>query len=155
MATTELLKKGTLFEMLTEEELEDLAKIVKERDVIAGDYVFDEGSEANCLFIVKHGAVEIIKSGKSGDDLRIAAFSSGVHFGEMAFVDRQPRAAGAMATENTKLLEVPFDALEAVVRKNADVGLKIYKALAQALCRRIRNTTNDFTSLKDLKLRHS
>lgn len=154
MATIQLLKKGYLFEALLPEELEALAEVITERDVIAGDYVFDEGATAAALFIIKSGAVEILKKGAGGDEQKVAVLSTGSHFGEMAFIDRMPRAAAAMTRENTKLLELSYEAIDKLIASKPEVGLKIYKALAIVLCHRIRQTTGDLSSLKELKLRH-
>src|SRR5262245_8534904 len=105
---TQLLKKGSLFQELAADELEAIAEIVKEKDVIAGDYVFDEGAAATSLYVIKHGTVEILKKGSGGDEQTVTQLTGGSHFGEMAFIDREPRAAAAMAKENVGLLEINY-----------------------------------------------
>lgn len=154
MKDTQLLKKGFLFENLSAEELDIVAEIVKEKDVITGDYIFDEGAEANALYVIKAGSVEILKKGTGGDEQNVTILSAGSHFGEMAFVDKAPRAAAAMAKENVKLLEVGYGELDRLVSSNSALGMKIYRSFAMVLCRRIRQTTGSLSSLKELKLRH-
>ena len=154
MADIQLLKKGYLFEQLSPDELEQVAAVVKTRDIIAGDYVFDEGAPASSLFIIKHGSVEILKKGAGGDEHSVTQLSAGSHFGEMAFVDHAKRAAAAQAKENVKLLEIAYADLERVISSNPAIGAKVFRSLAAILCRRIRQTTGDLSSLKELKLRH-
>jgi CRP-like cAMP-binding protein len=151
---TQLLKKGFLFESLTADELEAISEIVTEKDVIAGDYVFDEGASATSLFVIKSGTIEILKKGSGGDEQTVAHLSPGSHFGEMAFIDKEPRAAAAMAKENVKLLEIKYADLDHLINAKPPIGHNIYKALATTLCRRIRQTTNNLSSLKELKLKH-
>lgn len=151
---TDFLKKTYLFENLKAEELESLSEIAKTKDVIAGDYVFDEGTQATSLYILKSGAVEILKKASGGDEQTIAQISTGSPLGEMAFVDRMPRAAAAMVRENTKLIDIPYDALDKLIQSQPAIGHKIYKSIAVVLCRRIRQTSGDLSSLKELKLRH-
>ena len=155
MKDIQLLKKCYLFENLIDDELATIAEIVQVRDVIHGDYVFDEGAAATSLFVIKHGTIEILKRGSTGgDEQSVTQLSAGSHFGEMSFMDKEPRAAAAMAKENTKLLEVPFDGLEKLIATQPVIGVKIYRSMAAILCRRIRQTTNNLSSLKELKLKH-
>lgn len=153
MVNTDLLKKVYLFEGFSESELQAIAGQIREKEMIAGDYVFDEGSTATAMYIVKQGTVEILKKG-TDDEQKVAAFSGGSHFGEMAFLDRSPRAASAMAKENLKLLELPYAGLEQLIQGNKELGLKFYRNAAQSLSRRVRQTTTDLSTLKELKLRH-
>ncbi len=154
MANADLLQKGFLFEHLSQEELEEISTYIVENDVIAGDYVFDEGSEATSMYVIKSGSVEIRKRATYGDEQHVTDLTAGAHFGEMAFLDRARRAASVLARENVKLLEIKYDDLEKIMKKLPKIGLKLYKTFAQTLCRRIRNTTSDLSSLKELKLKH-
>lgn len=153
MVNTDILKKIYLFEGFSDADLKQVADIVREKDVIAGDAIFDEGGEATSLFILKSGTVEILKKGNE-DEQRVAAFSGGSHFGEMAFLDKSRRTASAIAKENCRLLEIGYAELEQLTQRQERIGFRLYKNLAQALSRRIRQTTVDLSTLRDLKLRH-
>jgi CRP-like cAMP-binding protein len=154
MTDITLLKNGYLFDNLDPNELEKIAEITNTKEVITGDYIFDEGREADALYVIKTGSVEILKRGSSGgDEQSVTILSPGSHFGEMAFVDKAPRAAAAMAKENVKLLEIKYTDLERVTEANHEIGLKIYRSIANVLCKRIRQTTNNLSSLKELKLK--
>jgi CRP-like cAMP-binding protein len=154
MADLQILKKGYLFESLDSDELAIIAELVTERDIIAGDNVFDEGDDASSLYMIRQGTIEIRKMGPGGTEHPVAQLVAGSHFGEMAFVDHAKRAAAAYAPENTKVLEIKYADLEQLIGSNPKIGLKIYRSLAAILCRRIRTTTGDLSSLKELKLRH-
>lgn len=155
MAEIELLKKGYLFESLTDDELVRVAGIARERALVTGDYVFEEGGMATSLFLVKQGTIEVLKKGSPTADVQsIASLSAGAYFGEMAFVDKAKRAASAVARENSQLLEVPYEPLEKLLVEQTGIGLKVYRSLSETLCRRIRQTTTNLSSLKELTLRH-
>jgi CRP-like cAMP-binding protein len=147
MPATQLLKKGFLFQNFTAEELENLASLARERRFKAGEFVFTEGSQADSMFVIETGSVEILKSGAAGTSLVVAQLSIGTHFGEMAFVDRAPRAAGAVTKGEAKLLEIRYDDLERIVATQPAVGLKLYHSIARTLCERIRRTTSDLSHL--------
>lgn len=154
MVNTELLKKFYLFEGFTDAELQVIAQRVNEKEVIEGDYIFDEAAHAQAMYIIKSGTIEILKQGSEGEEQRLANLSTGSHFGEMAFVDHSPRAASAMVREGGKLLEIPYADLEQVLSENHEIGMKLYRNLALVLSRRIRQTTTDWSHLRELKLRH-
>jgi CRP/FNR family cyclic AMP-dependent transcriptional regulator len=154
MIDANTLAKVTLLHGLNEAELTELVAIARERDVIAGDSVFTEGAPATSFFILQLGSIEILKQGQGGDAQKIATLGTGSHFGEMAFLDEAPRAASAVARESSRLIEIPFRDLEALFERHREIGFKLYRTLATALARRIRQTTLDLTNLKELKLRH-
>lgn len=147
MSKLQLLKNGFLFQNFTESELQSLSEFVLERWVATGMQIFLEGAQADSIFLIQAGKVEIQKEGADGTKLVVARLGEGAHFGEMAFVDRAPRAASATALENLKLLEIRYADLEKVVATQPVVGLKLYHSIAKTLCARIRQTTSDLSSL--------
>lgn len=155
MAEISLLKKVALFESMSESEMNMFLPLIRPSARITGDCIFNENEEAVSLFIVKSGAVEIYKHGPDGDDARIATFLAGSHFGEMALLDHAPRTASAFAGENSELLEIRYNDLDGLLKENQDIAIKLYRSFAQFLCRRVRQTTLEYATLKELKLRHS
>ena len=147
MATKlEMLRKAVLFENFTDSELEQVANAVAERWVSATHFVFREGDLGDSLFLIQSGEVEILKQNSDGLEVRVSILQESVHFGEMAFVDRAPRAAGARAVGALKLLEIRFDDLEKIVATQPVIGLKLYHSIAKTLCTRIRRTNDQLTS---------
>jgi CRP-like cAMP-binding protein len=144
----ELLQRGFLFRRFSAEELDlVLATLVGERKVPQGKHVFEEGEQATALYVVEAGEIEIIKSGEGGTQFVVSLLKDGDLLGEMAFVDRAPRAAMAQAKVHTYLLEITYERLERAIAVNPALGLKLYQAIAETLCSRIRRTTSDLTSL--------
>ena len=82
----------------------------------AGDYVFKEGGEANCAYIIQAGVVEIVKT--VGEETTVlATIPQGGIFGEMALIDDAPRMAGARMAEGGTLLVVSRAAFETRLSK--------------------------------------
>lgn len=147
MSKVALLQKGFLFQNFTPHELQLITETVTERWASVGSIIFGENAPADSLFVIQQGTVEIVKEGGENKEVVVARLSEGAHFGEMAFVDRAPRAAAARACENTKLIELPYAALERIVATQPIIGLKLYHSIAKTLCARIRQTTNDLSHL--------
>ena len=77
----------------------------KRRTVKAGGVIFREGTRGDEAFMIRKGSVDIIIDFE-GDPITVATLGAGEIFGEMALIDELPRAAGAVAAEDTELLVV-------------------------------------------------
>lgn len=149
----ELLKKIYLFSKFTDSELTTLASKTKRVSVPQGHSIFNEGNNANSIYLVISGTLKVTTNTSEGDDIKITTISSGEHLGELPFVDGEKRSATAEATEKTELLEIPYDDLRYVLLNNANMELKFYKELSHFLVGRVRVLTNDVTKAREIKKR--
>jgi CRP-like cAMP-binding protein len=148
-----LLQNVYLFKDLTPKELELVTALAKQETLSAGDEVFTEGDVAHSLYILKFGSVKIQHSGKS-DRINVATLGTGSHFGEMAFLDGEKRSASVQAIENTELVRLDFNELKNLLDQNPVMAVKVYRALANFLCGRLRVTTTDLSFAREKNLRH-
>ena len=78
-----------------------------------GDDLFFEGDTPNAMYVIKKGRLAITKK-KGNTNITLAELKTGDLLGEMAFFDKSPRSAGAMASmDGTEVIELPFSALDA------------------------------------------
>jgi CRP-like cAMP-binding protein len=70
--------------------------IVEQERHSDGDIIFDEGASGDWIYVVMKGEVEIYKTVK-GKKIVVDVLKEGDLFGELSFVDKQPRSAGARA----------------------------------------------------------
>jgi CRP/FNR family cyclic AMP-dependent transcriptional regulator len=154
METNEkILKKIYLFSRFDDKEISKIAQLAKTLSVHQGDTVFREGNDAKSFYVVKHGTLKISTSAQSGDDVNLTTISSGDHFGELPFFDRQKRAATVEAMELTELLEIPYDELETVLSKSEAMQIHFYKSISFNLIQRLRALTQDLTYAREIKKR--
>ena len=85
------------------------------RSFRAGDVIFNEGDRAEESYVIQRGQVEIRRNGRLLDTLTEKSI-----FGEMALIDRAPRAATAVAA--TDVVDV---GAEVALRTLDHVGLRI------------------------------
>lgn len=149
----ELLKNIYLFKELNPKELEQLSELVKVETLAPREEIFAEGDKAASLFIIKYGSVQIKRSGKD-DGVEVARLATGSHFGEMSFVDGEPRSATAITIEKTELMKIDFGDLTAFFDKNPGVAVKCYRSLSLFLCGRLRMTTMDLSFAREKNIRH-
>ena len=149
-----LLQNVYLFKSMTPEEIDAVSALGQAQAFAAGDTVFLRGEPAKAMYLIKHGSVKIQQSTKSGDNLDVATLSAGSHFGEMAFVDAQPRSATATAADRGELVVLPYERLNVLLTKNPTIALKFYRELAHFLAGRLRVTTSDLSYVKEKNLSH-
>ncbi len=65
-----------------------------------GQVIFEEGERGTAVYLIKEGEVEITKV-IDGKTIKIATMTNNNVFGEMAFLDKQPRSGTATAVADT------------------------------------------------------
>lgn len=144
-----LLKNLYLFKNLQPKDLDAISALGQTQSFMGGDTVFVRGESAKALYLIKHGSVKIQQSTKAGDNVDVATLASGSHFGEMPFVDNEPRSATAVAAEQTELVLIPYEKLAVYLKNNTDVAAVFYRDLSLYLAGRLRATTNDLSSARE------
>lgn len=104
MEVLDLLGQIPLFRGLTQQDLAELASLLRVQKVKGGEVLFRKGSEGTTLYIIQEGAVKIVLPSRLGDEMIITIFSEGDFFGEMSLLDGMPRSADAIAVEDSRLL---------------------------------------------------
>jgi CRP/FNR family cyclic AMP-dependent transcriptional regulator len=98
-----LIKQIPLFALLSPQEQETLASMLRRRSIRKGDFLFHKGDEGTALYIIFKGLIKIAVSTNRGDEVTLAMLADGDFFGEMALLDDLPRSTDAMALEDTQL----------------------------------------------------
>jgi CRP-like cAMP-binding protein len=68
----------------------------------AGEVIFHQGDDADCMYVVREGSVAL----KDGEQL-VTTISAPSLFGEMALIDSKPRSLTAVAETDVALVGVP------------------------------------------------
>jgi CRP/FNR family transcriptional regulator, cyclic AMP receptor protein len=132
------LRNIGLFGALSDEVLEYLSTLLTVESPPAGATLFREGEDANAMFVVISGEVEVLKRSKRTTEARVAVLGPGDWFGEMSIVDIQPRSATVRALAPSRLLRVTSADLDALYRHDLRSYAIIILNLARELSRRLR-----------------
>lgn len=116
-----------------------------------GEIIFQEGEPAKEMFIIKNGKVKIFK--KIGDiEKTLTILSDGEFFGEMSIVENKPRSASAQALTDCELISITGDMLDAMMKRNPEISIKMIKKLSE----RLRETNMQIEALiikdKEMKI---
>jgi len=148
-----LLQDIYLFKEFSPKELEQLSEKGTLKTFNAGAEIFGEGNQAQSMFVIRSGTVTIGRE-SAGKTIQLAQLGSGAHFGEMSFVDGEPRSASATAMERTDVLEIGFDALNAHFAQQPGVAVKFFRSMSHFLAGRLRLTTMDLSFAREKNIRH-
>ncbi|HEO64907.1 MAG TPA: cyclic nucleotide-binding domain-containing protein [Spirochaetes bacterium] len=110
-----------------------------------GQVIFNENDAGDKMFLIRKGKVRISKTFLSGDEelaggkkleRELVILEHGDFFGEMSLLNKEPRAATAIALEESEVLEIDRSIFENMVKTNGNFALKIISKL----CERVNNT---------------
>lgn len=135
--TSELRNIG-LFGALSDDVLEFLAGMLSVVKPQIGETIFREGDEANAMYVVLEGEMEVTKKSHQAVEARVAVLGPGDWFGEMSIVDVQPRSATVRAIAPGRLLRLTAADLDALYRHDLRAYSLIVLNLARELSRRLR-----------------
>ncbi|MEK8024205.1 MAG: SulP family inorganic anion transporter [Candidatus Hydrogenedentota bacterium] len=138
-----------LFRELDPAALEELKTIVVEREVEEGQTLFRAGETGNEIFLVRKGTIKILLPLSTGRARHLASFARRDFFGDMAFLDGEPRSANAVAASRTWLYILSRDRFDSLAITHPAIASRIFKRLARALAHRLRQTDMQLGELEE------
>ena len=131
-----------IFKNLEKEEILEILKISQIKKYEEHQTIFNEGDEGeNTLFVIIEGRVEIIsESLKTKSKISLFAAGKGLTFGEMSFLDAQPRSATIRTIEKTEVFVINRKYFDLLMEQKPKVSAKFLMGLADILSRRLRAT---------------
>ncbi|HJT18795.1 MAG TPA: DUF1003 domain-containing protein [Thermoanaerobaculia bacterium] len=132
MTRQELLANIPLFESLTPDDLDALAKRIEDAEFSEGDVIFKQGDKGESLFLIDDGAVEI-SYGEGRGRVVLSTLFPGQYFGELSLFDGAPRSATATAAKPSRLMRLDRDDLVDFVNKNPSAALRIIAEMSERL----------------------
>lgn len=141
-----ILSKVQGFHDLDAEELEVVASITEPKLFPQGQQVIKEGDHSDELYIIFKGQVSIDFQSYNGKQINICRIGEQQLFGELAYLDNQPRSASATTLEDSKILILRREALDETFSIHPKIGYKVMHELAQLVTRKLRYTN---LALKD------
>jgi glutaminase len=134
-----------LFRGLTDAELSVLAPLLKRRSYPKGKILVHLGDDASELFFLARGHVSVMVELVSGASKRLAAFSAGMAFGEMAIIDRSPRSATIIADTEVDCDLLHLEDFEKLGASHPAIKIKLLENLSLGLSRKLRKVNRDIS----------
>jgi CRP/FNR family transcriptional regulator, cyclic AMP receptor protein len=127
---SELLKGIAIFELLHDEDRDELAKVVDSQQLTAGEILFQAGEPGESLFIVRSGSIELYIKDTAGQKIILTVAEEGQVFGELSLLDSGPRTATAVALTDAELLVLDREDLLLIFQKRPDAALHMLAGMS-------------------------
>ncbi|MBI3915434.1 MAG: SLC26A/SulP transporter family protein [Betaproteobacteria bacterium] len=144
-----MLGEIELFNGLEPDVIAELGRAVTELHVPAGRRICSAGELGDEIFLVRRGRMHALLPLDAGKRHHLGTFCRGDFFGELAFLDREPRSADVEAATNADLYVLSRANFEELARANPALGSKIFEYLAFALSRRLRTADTELRVLEE------
>ena len=138
-----------VFRDLDDRSLAEVRTLVETRSLEAGAKVFSLGDTGDEIFFVRKGRVHILLPLEGGKRHHLATMARGDFFGEMSFLDRGPRSAGAEAATRTDLYVLSRAAFDAMARQDHGLAGRIFEQLAFSIAQRLRVADAELRALEE------
>ena len=133
MIDLDLLRSIELFEQLDDDVLDELIAQSSVLDLVRGDVIFEEGAEADSLYVVENGRIAIGNKSFDGRESMVALMERGALFGEMSLFDLLGRSAEARALEPSQVLALPYAPLRALWERRPEMLWQVVQLLTRRL----------------------
>jgi CRP/FNR family transcriptional regulator, cyclic AMP receptor protein len=142
------LREEIIFSLLDDEDIEKIVPFFQLVECPEKTVVFREGDPGDFIGFVISGKVEVKKQTEfKGNQLIIALLTKGAMVGELSMFDKRKRSATVEAVDDTTLLMLRHEALDALIQQYPFTGVKILKGLIRILSLRLRKATERLTTI--------
>jgi CRP-like cAMP-binding protein len=131
----DFLRKVPLFSELSEDELRQLAGVVREQHYRRNVTIFHINDPGNALFIIKSGMVKVTIEDQTGREIILRILYPMDFFGEMALIESLPRSATVTTQEPTEALVMYRDHFLLLIEKTPRILLNMTATLSRRLRR--------------------
>lgn len=101
-----LLRKVPLFEVFSDQEVNELAGMVRPIELGPVERIIVQGRPGTSLFLLAEGTLEILVRQSDGVDVAVATLEPGAVFGEMSLLTGEPRSATVRSVDAAVVYEI-------------------------------------------------
>lgn len=130
------------------ETLSALESSMEQRSFKAGETIFSSGDTGDELFLIRRGEVRILLPVDESHVHHISTFGRGAFFGEMSFLDGNPRSASAVAYYDTDLYMISRKTFDLLTEEHKRLAVNLLEGLARVLAARLRYANAEIHALE-------
>ena len=130
------LKQVPFFQEMSTSDLRVLAGISEEATYEAGQQIIAQGKRGDALYVIVSGRVAIQRRKRAATEATLtdlATLGPRNYFAEMSLFDDEPHSADAIALTNTHVILVRRAPLMALIKRQPDLAISLFKVLSQRL----------------------
>jgi CRP/FNR family cyclic AMP-dependent transcriptional regulator len=128
-----ILRNVPLFSCLNDKEVCMLADISVEKTYPKNSILISDGDTTDSLYIICKGKANAVSIDAVGKQIILNTFGPGDYFGEMSFIDGEPRCANIETKKKTWVMIIPRKQFGHILSLNPEISLKLMEGLLQKL----------------------
>jgi len=132
-----------------EETIAALEACVTTQKVKEGERIFSRGDNGDELYLIRRGTIRVLLPVHEGLNYHLATFARGQFFGEMAFLDGQPRSADAVAMSDGDLYVLSRSRFNELADEHKKLAIQVLEAIAQKMASRLRRANLELRALQE------
>ena len=127
------LKNTELFEDLTPEEIEQMARITPYKRFSAGEIMYHMEDPADALYFVRDGMVKISMYFPNGKEMILGLLGQYDIFGELLLLESERRPNQAEAVVDTTLIVMPEQEFQRLLQQHPAIAMKFIQVMSTRL----------------------
>jgi len=143
-----LLRASSLFQELSDAELDELVPLARHTSVNAREELFHQGDPGSQLYVVVRGRLKVLTTSSQGDEIVFNILGPGEVVGELAVLNQAERTATVKAIDVSELISLHQRDLFRFLQTHPDAGIK----LAGILAARVTNLSDLLSDMQFLNL---
>lgn len=147
MISPEILRRYPFFAQLGDEFLKELAMIGDEVVLADGVFLFHEGDEADALYVITRGVVDLMARLPGDQHIDIEQLVEGDMIGWSAICEPTFYKLSAVTPSGARLLRIEGQAMRRIMEAYPDAGYRMMCHLTQTMGKRLTNLRARFVSL--------
>jgi CRP-like cAMP-binding protein len=143
MVSPELLRRYPFFASLNDEQLKAIAQIAEEKSYSKDALLLKENAQANKLFLLLEGDIDLIYSGGGEGAIvnaLVGSIAPGEALGVSSLIPPFKFISSARATMPVKVVEIDGAALRELMEKDTGLGYALMSNIAVAVLERLKYT---------------
>lgn len=125
------IRQNVLLGDLPERELDLLEQVAESQEIRRRGMIWEAGSPANHVYIVRGGIIKVYKTSDEGRELTLHFFTKDHLFGELAVVTDSPHDTFAEAYEDASVLAIAKDDFLRIMMRNAPLAMKMMRLVGE------------------------
>ncbi|MBI2748354.1 MAG: Crp/Fnr family transcriptional regulator [Burkholderiales bacterium] len=143
LSNLDLIRRVSLFSMLTPTQAESLAEAVTKKRFKRGEVLVEQGKIGNSLYIILSGRTRVLMTDSKGREVILATLKAGDYVGEMSLIDSEPHSATVIADQQVDVLVLGRETFLRCLAENTALSFAVMHGLVQ----RLRNADQKISSL--------
>jgi len=140
--------KVSIFRLLNKDEINMVAELFELVKYPAGSICVKEGDTIDYIGIIAKGKMKFERHNKINDrPTLLAILEKGSHVGDFSMLQKRESLGQRRAVEDTDLLVIHHDDLDAFMHEHPHIGIKILKGISTVLSMRLKSAIDQIMIL--------